>query len=255
VKAYQKIKILRIKNSKYLDSEDFIATERKLRILINGIERLKLYCSPIMVRELVVGFIMTEGIIKGKWCIERINIQYNNNDIIVNIPVEGEVVIDTGVITSGCIGGITFEKVNNDLQLQDSFTIDIEKLFKLFNDFQRKSELYRLTGCLHSAALSDGESIIVFAEDIGRHNAIDKVIGYSLLEGITFEDKIMFVSGRLSSEIALKCSKWAIPIVISRTAPTTKAIDIAYKRGITLIGFMRGQRFNLYTHPHRIIFG
>jgi FdhD protein len=91
------------------------------------------------------------------------------------------------------------------------------------------------------------------AEDIGRHNAVDKVVGYCLLEGIPMQDKIILVSGRLSSEIATKCARWDIPIVVSRAAPTALAVDIAEKRGITMVGFMRGKRLNIYTHPERII--
>jgi FdhD protein len=110
-----------------------------------------------------------------------------------------------------------------------------------------------MTGCIHSAAISDGQHILVVGEDIGRHNAVDKVTGYCFLEDIPLNDKIILVSGRLSSEMATKCSRWGIPIVVSRAAPTGLAIDIADKRGITMVGFMRGKRLNIYTNPHRIV--
>jgi FdhD protein len=94
---------------------------------------------------------------------------------------------------------------------------------------------------------------LCLAEDIGRHNAVDKVIGYCLLEGISFSDKIMLASGRLSSEIVSKCAKWSIPIVASRTAPTSLALEIAEKSGLTVVGFIRTDRLNVYTNPQRII--
>ncbi|HKZ56668.1 MAG TPA: formate dehydrogenase accessory sulfurtransferase FdhD, partial [Thermodesulfovibrionales bacterium] len=137
--------------------------------------------------------------------------------------------------------------------IKDAFSIDAGILKTLFKEFQQRSEIFRLTGGVHSAALSDGEKILVFAEDIGRHNAIDKIIGYSILEKIPFAGKLILVSGRLSSEIVSKCSRWGIPIVASRAAPTNLAIEIAETSGITLIGFVRGERINIYTNPQRII--
>ena len=123
------------------------------------------------------------------------------------------------------------------------------QLFKIFN---KRSELYEATGCMHSAALSDGEDFIAFAEDIGRHNAVDKVIGEVILDGEKFSGKLMMASGRLSSEIVSKCSRWGIPIIASRAAPTALAVDIADAAGITLVGFVRGSRLNVYTHPERV---
>jgi FdhD protein len=94
--------------------------------------------------------------------------------------------------------------------------------------------------------------MLCLAEDIGRHNAVDKVIGYALLEDIAFSGKIMLASGRLSSEIVSKCAKWGIPMVASRTSPTSLALEIAEKCGVTVAGFVRADRFNVYTSPERI---
>jgi FdhD protein len=156
-------------------------------------------------------------------------------------------------VTSGCAGGISFRRTPSKAALADFFSVNPETLKGLFRLFQERSSLYRLTGCVHSAALSDGASVLAFAEDIGRHNAVDKVIGRCLLEGIAFEGKVMLVSGRLSSEMASKCSRWGIPVVASRTAPTDLALRIAEESGITVVGFLRGDRMNVYTHPERVV--
>lgn len=237
--------------SEYAD--DIIAHEKKVRVSVNGRDALSLYCTPYMIRELVVGLMMTEGIIKGNWCAERMAIDYGEEDIYVDIPAEGEVSHEGKTITSGCIGGVTFDTKNELAPIEDQFSIEGSRLKDIFRDFQARSELYKLTGCIHSAALSDGDSILCFAEDIGRHNAVDKVIGYTILENIPFTGKIMLASGRISSEIATKCSRWAIPVLATRTAPTNRALDIAEKTGLTVVGFMRGDRFNVYTHPERIV--
>lgn len=234
--------------------DDLIALEKKIKVSVNGKEVMSLYCTPQMIREFVVGFIMTEGIIKGNWCAERMSIEYGE-EISVDIPAEGDVSMDGRIITSGCVGGVTFERKIGDEPINDDFSISSDRLREVFNLFQARSDLYKLTGCIHSAALSDGKGILCFAEDIGRHNAVDKVIGYAILENIPFEGKIMLASGRISSEISSKCARWGIPMIATRTAPTNLAIEIAEKRGVTIVGFIRGKRFNVYTHPERIIKG
>ncbi|MEK6672296.1 MAG: formate dehydrogenase accessory sulfurtransferase FdhD [Nitrospirota bacterium] len=233
--------------------EDIVAHEKKVRISVNGNETLSLYCTPHMIRELVVGLMMTEGIIRGGWCADRMTLDYSEEEIFVDIPAEGEVSKEGRIITSGCVGGITFDRKMETEPIKDGFRITGEEMRGIFKDFQSRSELYKLTGCIHSAALSDGVNILCFAEDIGRHNAVDKVIGYALLENIPFSGKIMLASGRISSEISYKCSRWSIPVLVTRTAPTNRALEIADKRGVTVVGFMRGSRFNVYTHPERIV--
>jgi len=248
------IKKIIIKNSgeTFEQTEDLIAIEKRLRVSVNGKEVLSLYCTPLMVRELVVGMFLTEEIISGGWCIDRMSIEYGE-DVKVDIPADGEVSMDDAVITSGCIGGITFPKRQHLQKTEDPFTISSASLKNLFRKFQKASELYQLTGCVHSAGLSDGESILCLAEDIGRHNAVDKIIGYALLENIPFQGKIMLASGRLSSEIVAKCAKWSIPIVASRTSPTSLAVEIAERSGVTVAGFIRADRLNVYTHAGRIV--
>lgn len=256
----RRIKKAKIKDGRiYLeDVDDPVAVEKALRIKINGKDTLRLYCSPVMVRELVVGMLLTEDIIKGSWCAERMEIVYGD-ELIVDVSTddspssEGGISLEGATITSGCVGGITFEKKEVRDVGSPELKIESERLRILFNEFQLRSDLYKSTGCIHSAALSDGRILIAFAEDIGRHNAIDKIIGFSILEDIPLEGKIIFASGRLSSEMVSKCARWSIPVVVSRTAPTTRALDIAEKAGMTVIGFMRGERFNIYTHPERIL--
>lgn len=252
MQSHRKRNIIKITETHNAQTEDIIAEEKRLRISVNGKEALKLFCSPIMVRELVVGFLMTEGIIRGNWCAERMTIQYGD-EICVDIPAEGEVSLEGATMTSGCVGGVTFDRETVETIAADGVVIGIDKLREIFHEFQKKSDLYNQTGCIHSAAVSDGESILVVAEDIGRHNAVDKVIGYCILEQIPLNNKILFVSGRLSSEMATKCSRWAIPIVVSRAAATALSVDIADRSGITMVGFMRGKRCNIYTHPERIV--
>ncbi len=251
--AFVTRKILKKQGGFSEEAEDFVAVEKKLKVSVNGKEVLGLYCTPSMLRELIVGFFLTEGIITGNFCFDEIVIKYGEEDITADIPARGEVRTEGFTVTSGCVGGLTFDGKKDFKKITDGFSLRAAVIENIFKEFQQRGELYRLTGCIHSAALSDGEKILVFAEDIGRHNAVDKVIGHCILEEIPFAGKLMLVSGRLSSEIASKCSRWGIPIVASRTAPTDLAIKISEASGVTLVGFVRGQRMNIYTNTQRIV--
>lgn len=249
---YIEKKILRYKDNSILDVIDYIAVEKKLQVIINGKQILSLFCTPMQIRELIVGFLLTEGILKGHFCAESILIGEDNDEIFVNITVDGEVKDQQITITSGCVGGITFSAKKDLNRISDNFVLDAGILKNLFIDFNKRAELFRITGCVHSAAIADKDRIISFSEDIGRHNAVDKIIGYCILENISFSEKILLASGRLSSEIVTKAGRWEIPVIASRTSPTSRAVEIAENAGITLIGFVRGDRFNIYTNTHRI---
>ena len=245
------MRISRIKDNSSEETDDSIAVEKRLRILVNGKNVLNLYCTPLMVREFVVGVIHNEGLISGEWCAERISIEYGD-EIKVDVPAAGTVSEGERTITSGCAGGISTTSALPEKALSDNTVFEAETVKNIFRDFQKKSRVYKLTGGVHSAALTDGKKILAFAEDIGRHNAVDKVIGCFLLEHLPFEGKIMLASGRLSSEIVAKCARCGIPVLVSRAAPTSLAVEIAESAGLTLIGFMRGERMNVYTGKQRI---
>jgi FdhD protein len=243
-------KVLRCRDDACNEFDDVVAEEKRLRISVNGREIIGIYCTPVMVRELAVGLLMTEGIAEGI-CTDRMSIDYGD-EIRVDVRAEGKVRSEGAYITSGCAGGVAFQKKFTSQAGADRFSLGSNAIRELFSRFNKRSELYNATGCVHSAALSDGRDIICFAEDIGRHNAVDKVIGQAILDDIGFNGKVMLASGRLSSEIVGKCARWGIPMVVSRTAPTALAIEIAEQSGVTLVGFVRGRRLNIYTRSERV---
>jgi FdhD protein len=251
IEPHKKVKVLRIKENSSEELDDFVAIEKKLRISVNGRHVISLYCSPLMVREFVAGFIFNEGLITGGWCADRISIEYGE-EINADVPADGTVTEGEKTVTSGCAGGVSFARPLPMDKLSDDTVFDLAHIKELYHEFQKKSEGYKSTGGVHSAALADNNHMLVFTEDIGRHNAVDKVIGYALLENIQFQGKVMLVSGRLSSEIVTKCARCRIPVVVSRAAPTSLAVEIADAAGITLIGFVRGERMNIYTERQRI---
>jgi FdhD protein len=247
---FRKKRIIQRQTESSKEKEDYVAVEKRMKVSLNGKDFITLYCTPLMIKELVVGLFLTEGIITEIHA-ENMKIEYGK-EIQIDIPVV-DVASAEEIITSRHVAGITLGKKRNFEKVKDDFVLEADAIKSIFEDFQQRSELFRLTGCFHGAALSDREKILIFAEDIGRHNAVDKVIGYSILNGISFESKAMIVSCRLSSEIVSKCSRWGIPVLASRAAPTDLAIEIAETTGMTLVGFVRGDRMNIYTNPQRII--
>ena len=117
---------------------------------------------------------------------------------------------------------------------------------------QDKALLFKSTGGVHSAAIAERDQILFYSEDIGRHNAVDKIVGECILKDISLEDKILLTSGRISSEIVIKGAKLGLPLIVSRSAPTSLAVELARETGITLVGFARGKRLNIYSHSVRI---
>lgn len=244
-------KIIKYQSDKFQEIEDLIAVEKRIKIFVNDEEIISLAASPFQIKELITGFLMTENILKGDWCPEKILIENNEEEIKAKVLLEGFISLEGKTITSGCMAAASFiGKLKT--KIDDNYSIDEASLFRLFRDFQLKSNLYRTTGCIHAAALSDGKEILFIAEDVGRHNAVDKVIGWALLNKIPFQGKIILVSGRISSEMVLKAAKWKFPLIVSRTAPTSLAVEIAEEVGLTIIGFLRGNRFNIYCNSHRI---
>ena len=174
-----------------------------------------------------------------------------------DLPDDIDATFNKKTITSGCGQGITYTDAESLRSLppnRSMLQVSPDNIRNMLKEFRTISELFTKTGGVHSAALVDKEKIILFSEDIGSHNAVDKLLGKAFLAGIPTDDKILLSSGRISGEIMTKVIRNRIPVLISRTAPTCMSITYAEDHGVTLIGFARGSRMNIYTHPQRIIF-
>ncbi len=248
--------ILHIGEQGKSETVDSVVKELPLTIILNGEELVTLLCSPANLRYLAVGFLYSEGLLKGKDDIKQTLVDEVRG--VVRVETTGDK--ETGevfkrLITSGCGRGASFYSavdIQDQVKVDSRLQVEAGDIFDLANRFQQHSQLFRATGGVHSAALCSGKEILVFAEDIGRHNAIDKIFGQCLLEGIPTEGRMILTSGRISSEILLKVAKRKIPIIISRSAPTNLAVKLADDLGITLVGFVRGKRMNIYTNGWRV---
>ncbi len=254
-----KVEIIKVQDGKRENLNDTVAVEAPLTIILNDEQLITLLCSPDKLEYLAIGFLLSEGFVKTKGDIESILLDKKTTTVRIKIKalekIEKETVFGKRVITSGCGKGMTFfdyrdfsqcEKIISGIKVSD------DKILQLMGDFQKKSELFRETGGVHSAALSDGEKILLFAEDLGRHNALDKIFGQALSENIGLADKLVLTSGRLSSEITIKVVKRGLPMIVSPSAPTDLAVRIAKEMDLTLIGFARGRRLSVYSGAQRI---
>lgn len=249
--------ITKIKDNVREAVEDVVAEEVPFTLNLGELELVTLLCSPSDLEDLVRGFLFTSGLIKNLSEIKRITIDSQRWFGYIEVAnTEAGNLMFKRLYTSGCGRGILFYGVMDIMhrsKIISEFKISIAAVGKLMLDFQRRSEVYLKTGGVHSAALAGKNCILAFREDIGRHNAIDKVIGYALSQNRDFEDKILITSGRISSEVVFKVRKCGIPIIISRSAPTNQAVRLAREMDITLVGFARGSRMNVYSAEERII--
>jgi len=238
--------------------KDQIVREVPLIILVNDKELVTLQCSPDKLEYLAVGFLLSEGLVKKQRQIK--DIRLSEKGWYIRIALAGDFDIDEyssfkRVIGSGCSGTATFYR-DIDAQgctpLRNQTEYSYEKISNSMKEFRHRSLTFKRTGGVHSCALCGQEGIEVFAEDIGRHNALDKVFGECFLKGISTQNKFILTTGRVSSEILIKVAKQKVPVVASHSAPTDLAVGLAENLNLTLIGFVRGSRMNIYTHNYRI---
>ena len=245
------VTIVRIRNTEREKMVDIVASEEPISIKVNGKRIATLLATPADLTELACGFLYSLGLIKVVENISSITKVGSEIEIIAELTKDFQP--DEQVLTSGCgkgviILGYLLGKIDSDL------VISTEAITILMDELQLKSAGYKTTGGVHSAGISDGKQILDFKEDIGRHNAIDKAIGSFLLKRLPLKDKIILTSGRITSEVVTKAVRAGMPILISRSSPTDMAITLSEYSGLTLIGFARKKRMNLYAHAERVVY-
>jgi FdhD protein len=248
--------ITRYDQDGFREQEDLIIRELRANLVINGDLYLSMMCLPQTCEELAVGFMFSEGLIKSYEDIQKIDATCTGNIFVfTHEPVKIHKKEEKRVLVSGCAQGsvnMSFLNQQNLKPLEGAQTFSYDQIVSMMTRFSGQSPVFRETGAVHSAALlfKDGEDI--FFEDIGRHNAVDKVVGTALMRNLPISEGVLLISGRISSEIALKSTRLGIPILVSQSAPTSMSIAIAEKVNMTLVGFARGRRFNVYTNGFRI---
>ncbi|MBY0147809.1 formate dehydrogenase accessory sulfurtransferase FdhD [Neobacillus niacini] len=250
--------IVRYNGQSFFEEEDDIAVESALTIILDGNEFATMVCTPSDLTELVVGFLASEGVIRFYRDIESLYIDEEKGFAyveLVNKHCIQKEFHSKRFIGSCCGKGRQFY-FHNDMKtaktVMTKLTVTPEQCRELINKMQENSSHFQQTGGVHNAALCTRDGIVVSRTDIGRHNALDKLFGFCIINRIPLKDKIIAFSGRISSEVLLKASKIGVGIILSKSAPTNLALDLAEELGITAVGFIRGNGFNVYTHQQRI---
>lgn len=250
--------IVRFANGALTDDTDEIVTEFPLTILLDGEEFATMVCTPDNLEELVIGFLASEGIIRRKAEIQKLHIDTGKGFAYIDLAnkTSANKNLHSKRFIGSCCGKSRQFYLYNDARTAKTSTSRIVvsplKCIELMQNLQEGSTVFKETGGVHNAALCDENGLIKSFSDIGRHNALDKILGYCLMNSIPVKDKIIAFSGRISSEVLLKAAKIGVGIVLSKSAPTDLAIKLADDLNITAVGFIRGESFNVYSHPERI---
>lgn len=250
--------ITKVKGGRKLTFEDTLIREIKLDIVVNGEKIASLMATPVDQKALTVGYLISENILNSVKDIEKITLEDDGMTVILAAKINDDAVerLNTeGVVISGCgrskTANIDIDKIEAMVNSCE-YHIAAELISEEMNGFFKYCKLYEQTGSVHTAKLYlDGGEFFI-AEDIAQHSTVDKVIGKAKLAGIDTTNSALMVSGRLSSEMVAKAVMHQIPILISRTASTCLGVQIAEKFGLTLVGFARENRMNIYTHDRRI---
>jgi FdhD protein len=224
-----------------------IVREQPLTVYVNGQKFITLLSTPRKLDALVVGYLWLEKIIGSIDEIRRLAVFEVDGRAEIDLVHEVELPQER-ILTSGCGGGITFRIDPRVIpRIESSLRVEPSRLFERMKELYQLAVGYRASRGIHGAALADSERLLFMAEDVGRHNAVDKVCGEALLQGVDTRDRVLLSTGRVSSEMLLKGARMGTPVVVSRTSPTEMAISIAEQLGVTVVGYLRHDAFNVYA--------
>jgi len=229
-----------------------VIEEALITIYVNGSELATIMATPSDLDCLALGFLKNERFIDT---VDSIATSYQSkNRCCVDVWLKHAIKKpERVIITSGCGGGITFNDPSLEVgQVANGLSIHPKTLFDLFQKLHFPGSLYSRSRGVHTAGLSDGEEILVITEDVGRHNAVDKLLGKCLLSGIETQGRILMTTGRVSSEMLREGAMMGCPIIASRNSATSMSVEMARAWNITLIGYVRNRTMRIYSHPERL---
>lgn len=237
-----------------------VIEEKECCIYVNGEELLTMAATPVQLDALALGFLMNEGIIAQP--AEVVELAIKGDGACVDVWLDHPVVLPTRkVLTSGCTGGVTFTELAAKLDpLQTTVTTTLDELQEALRALYAAGSLYAITRGVHTSILWRGGMVLAAAEDVGRHNTLDKLRGLCLQQGLDPRDSLLLSTGRISSEMLSKAVRMGCSIVVSRTSATSMSVELARRWNVTLIGYFRGNlqknrmgHTRFYSHPEKIL--
>lgn len=236
----------------------WLIKEQPVTLYLNGREMVTLLCAGHHLEELAAGFFYAEGFLERPDDLVRLEVQESEGRVHATIPTDvslPERLWMKRTVTSGCGKGSLFYYSLDALlsrPITSTVSFTASQVLDRVEDLKHLSETYRRTHGVHNCAAADGSRILLFRDDIGRHNAVDMIVGHFFLNALSLEDKMLITTGRLTSEMLIKAAKVRIPIVVSRNTATSLAVELARSLNITLIGYARAGKFTVYSGRERI---
>jgi len=228
--------------------EEVIINDREIKIIVNKTVIGTFSMSPTYLKEFAVGYLLGEGLLNSKDDIRKLEVVDRTIEVetdLADFDLRREL-----VMSSDCFGGMR-SKTDLTKKVESEYKIQKKVIFEASKKLRERSTVWSRTGGTHIAALVS-ENMFISIEDVSRHVAIDKVIGACKVQGINFSNSFMFSSGRMPGDMIIKIARVGIPIIASKSAPTSSGYMVGEEANVTIIGFVRGNRFNIYTHPERI---
>ncbi len=245
------ISFFQYSDGKWQPQTGWIPLEQAVTLIVNGKPWTEMLCTPAMIAELAVGFLYNERLINSAEEITRVHVCDTADFVEVDTtsPISKPT---TWIKTTGCSGGQTAQRLEQPFKPDlNEVTLSATKVSNLLAEFLQTQHAQTTSRGIHCSAISGGENIWILADDIGRHNTLDKLMGYILRLEPRLKPSIMLTTGRISSEMLQKSARMGVSVVISLTSPNATTIQLAEDWGMTLIGYARGSRFNVYAHPER----
>jgi FdhD protein len=262
--------VLKINKHTVSKIHDLVAVEEPLEIKISFDQDDKKQTHDLLVtmrtpghdRELITGLLFSEGIIMSAIDLDKIVIHGSGDHATAEVFLTSSVNVDVSKMkrnffsssSCGVCGKNSVDQLPSSAKITSSFSIDASSLYSLPQQLRSTQSVFDFTGGLHAVGLFDRKGLLFVYEDVGRHNAMDKVVGAAVMKNLLpLSHHIALLSGRASFELLEKAATAGIPIVACVGAPSSLAVKVAEEKGVTLAGFLNEDRFNIYTHPHRII--
>jgi len=240
-----------LSSGKWSDMSTSVPREMALTIYVDTKELVTILCTPTKLNCLVLGFLYSEGIISGLSDVASMRVCEGDSLADVRLSKPDFKLPERRTLASGCGGGVSFATERR--KVDSGLAVTPDEILSLMKQLNERAELYKFCGGVHTSALGDKGNVLVVAEDIGRHNTLDKIIGECMLTKLSTKDKVLLTTGRISSEMLAKTARMETPVVVSRSSPTDRSIALAKEIGITLIGYVRGSRLSVYSHNERVL--
>jgi len=253
------VRVSRFRDGERSEADDAVVREQSVALFVGGQRLLRLQCLPASIEDLALGLLATSDLLHPREPLPAIRYEPEAGAVHVDLDVSEQAVAalrDSMTLGSGCGSAFApngeFDPFSCSRRIDTAFRVRPDAIAQGMTALMQRSALFRDTGGVHSAAIAAGAEIVAFADDIGRHNAFDKVVGACRRQGIDLLDKVVLVTGRLSRELVAKAVPVSLPVLASRGAPTDAGIALADQANLTLIGFARAGRMNVYTAEWRL---